>query len=152
MLTTEIPTRVFELEKYGLAIKIVQKTDARGAIYNFWNVTFGGRTVKTGLIEREHCLPTILKRIADDTTLRTDGGDMLLRSLTWAALVGCIHVPASELRIGDRMVISGTTAHTVESVTAERAGTLLVNFEGRMPPRRFPENRLCNLLARGPQT
>lgn len=151
MLTTAIPTRVFELEKYGLVITIRQMIDARGAVYNFWAVTYGGRSIKTGLFERDHGIPAVLKHIVDNTSLRTSGGDMLLRGLTWNALVGCEHVPASELRIGDRMVLGGTSAHTVESIREHSDGFLFVEFEGPMTTRRFPMTHLCNLIERGPQ-
>lgn len=150
-LAPALDWREFQLEKYGLVITIKQTLDARGAVYNFWNVTYGGRSIKTGLFECELSIPEILKHIADNTTLRTSDGDMLLRGLTWTALDGCEHAPADELRIGDRMVVGGTTTFTVKSITDADGDLLLVEFEGSPITRRFPKTHLCNLIERGPQ-
>lgn len=151
-LAPALPERILKLEKNGLAITLRQLTDARGAVYTFWGVTLGGRTVKTGLFERDHGIPAILKHIADTVVMRTSALDVALRSLTWTALDGHDHVPASELRAGDSVLIYGTTYRVVDSVLAVD-NAVVVDFaktsEQQPLFRRYPTAQLCNLNARG---
>lgn len=148
-LAPALPRRRFELQKNGLQIALEQITDARGALYTFWAVTYGRNTIKSGLFERDHGIPAMLKHIADTTPTNTDAMHMVLRGLTWTALDNHEHVPASELRKGDHLNWSGRAVEVLSAQT-QNDGTVLVGFAG-LPFVRFSAAQLCNLTERGPQ-
>ncbi len=93
----------------------------------------------------------VLRSVLASTTMRTSALDMTLHATAWQALDGCEHVPASELRAGDRIILGGAVARTVDSVNLLPDGAVLITLREVPVTRRFPRTHLCNLLARGPQ-
>lgn len=153
-MTTATTTRRFMLTKGALSIILVQYvTGALTATYS-WSVLSGKNLAGHGKFNSTTSVPAALRRVANSVSMRSAVADARLRTLTWLALDGHEHVPASELRAGDSVLLYGTTCRTV--ATVQQCGdTVVVDFtkSSEQQPlfRRFSIHQLCNLTKRGPQ-
>jgi len=143
--------RRFQLRKHGLEINIARMTGL-GQVFFYWEVRNGGAVAARGTVDGDRSILAMLKHVADNTTLRTDAGNVALRSLTWEALDGHEHVPASELRAGDVLCVNGYGL-TIESATPDGDNMIIITagmgYHGSAGTRRcYRRNQLCNLAER----
>lgn len=152
-MTATDTIRRLQLNNGGLQINLALMT-ACGEPLSWWEVCYGDRVIKNGTIDGAHTVPELLKYVADNTTMSSDGGNVMLRSLTWQALDGCEHVSASELRAGDVLSLHGYGL-VIESAEADGDNVIIMTgsmgYHAAGTRRCLPKAQLCNLIQRGPQ-
>lgn len=154
MTATTTVTRRFMLTKGALSIILVQYVTGENTSTYSWSVLFGKNLAGHGKFNGTASVPAALRQVANSVSMRSAMADARLRTLTWLALDGHEHVPASELRAGDSVLLYGTTYRTVATVE-HRDDAVIVHFtktsEQQPLFRRFLTHQLCNLTKRGPQ-